>query len=108
MATTTTISPEKQQLKDQSNLVRIVAASLDIRIPSKKEIAFRGVLLRKSISELPKIQTAFLVRLYEAACKVEYSDADLDDFRVACQAPLAAHLSLAEFKARPSATTTKP
>jgi len=92
------VSPEKQQLKDQSNLARIVAASLDIKVPSKKEINFRAVLLRKAISELPKIQTPFLVRLYESACKVEFSDADVDAFRVACQAPLAAHLDLAAFK----------
>jgi len=95
MSTTTT---KNEELKGQSHLVRVVIATLEIRVPSDKEIQFRGTLLRKSLSELPGLPPQFLVRLFEAAAAADFPDADIVEFRHALELCLARYFDLAAFK----------
>lgn len=86
------------ELQGQTHLVRTVAATLDIAVPSEREKKFRGTLLRKAAAEIESLKPALIVRLYEAACGVEFADDDVATFREICQRALAKHLDLSAHK----------
>jgi hypothetical protein len=90
---------KNEELKGQTHLVRVVAATLEIKLPAKKEIQFRGSLLRKAKSELSALAPQFLVRLFEAAAGTEFPDADVVEFRQDLELHLARYFDLAQFKA---------
>lgn len=95
MSTTPT---KNEELAGQSQLVRVVAATLEIKSPDKTEIKFRGALLRKATAEMTTIKPAFLVRLFEAACGVDFPDSEVVAFRIACERSLAGTLDLAAYR----------
>ena len=93
------MSTKNEEIKGQSHLVRVVAATLEIRLPSEKEIQFRGSLLRKALTELSGLQPQFLIRLFESAVAAEFPDSDIVEFRHALEVHLARYLDLSQFKA---------
>lgn len=97
-----------EELKGQSLLVRTVAATLVIRVPSAKEKRFRASLLRKVASEIATMPAGLLIRLFESACDADFPDDDVVEFRGQCEIILAKYLNLAEFKAAPAAPAAKP
>jgi hypothetical protein len=98
---------KNDELKGQSHLVRIVAATLDIKLPAEKEILFRGSLLRKAKAELAGLSPQFLVRLFESAAGTDFPDADVVEFRQDLEIHLARYLDLAQFKASRPTTAAK-
>lgn len=87
-----------EELKGQTLLIRTVAACLSIKVPDETEKRFRGTLLRKAACEIKAYPANLLIRLYEAACDVDFPDPDVTAFRHACEPILAGHLELAKFK----------
>jgi hypothetical protein len=93
---------KNEELKGQSHLVRVVIATLEIRLPSDKEIQFRATLLRKSAAEIATLPPQFLVRLFEAAAGADFPDPDIVEFRHLLELQLARYFDLAAFKAAPA------
>jgi hypothetical protein len=99
---------KSEELKGQTLLVRTVAASLEIKVPDETEKRFRGSTLRKAAAEIKSYPAALVIRLYEAACNVDFPDPDVTAFRHACQPILAGHLDLSAYKApRPASPPAK-
>lgn len=93
---------KNDELKGQSLLVRSVAATLDIKVPGKMDCKFRGTLLRKAAAELATMPPGLIIRFFESACGCDFPDADVVEFRVACERALSGHLNLAEYKTQPA------
>jgi hypothetical protein len=94
----TTTPTKNEELKGQSLLVRSVAATLSVKVPSAREITIRGAMLRRATADIPTMPPGLLIRFYEAACDCDFPDADVVAFRLACARILARVLDLAEYK----------
>lgn len=94
-----TTTTKNEELQGQTHLVRVVAATLEIKVPAANEIRFRGSLLRKATAELASLKPQFLIRLFESAATTDYPDADVVAFRQALETQLARYLNLTAYKA---------
>lgn len=89
---------KNEELKGQSLLVRSVAATLEIKVPADTEKRFRATLLRKAKAEVATMPAGLLIRFFESACACDFPDADVVEFRIACERALAPHLALSAYK----------
>ena len=92
------IVTKNEELKGQSLLVRSVAATLEIKVPSEREKRFRATLLRRAEADLAEMPSGLLIRFYESACGCDFPDPDVVEFRLACANVLSGPLGLAAFK----------
>jgi hypothetical protein len=90
-----TTAPE---LVAQTQLVRTVEATLKVRMPDDREKRFRASLLNKATADIAQFNHAHLVRLYEAACGVEFPEAEVTTFRHTCQDAIGRTLKLSDHR----------
>jgi hypothetical protein len=99
MATTTKApNSEKDELSAQTQLTRLIEASLKISIPDPEEIRFRSSLLNCATSKLGILKPTFITRLYEAACDVKFPSDEVTQFRKDLQKVIGTNLNLKQFR----------
>ena len=96
---TKTSPPKDPQLQEHTRLVRAVESNLKVTTQDEMELRFRSSLIRKTITDLPKINPSLVTRLYEAVCDVDFPAPDLIELRQKLQAAIAIHLNLREHRA---------
>lgn len=100
-----TTTPKNEQLAAQTHLIRAVEAALKIDSPETIEIRFRSTLLKRAMAEAPKLKTAFLIRLHEAAAEVKYPRTSIRTYTRAAIALAAAAIILSCIGCTPVADT---
>jgi hypothetical protein len=98
MSTSTTPNSEKDELQSQTQLTRLIEASLKIAIPDPDEIRFRSSLLNCASAKINTLKPAFITRLYEAACDVKFPSDEVTQFRKNLQKVIGTNLSLKQFR----------
>jgi hypothetical protein len=89
---------EKDELSAQTQLTRLVEASLKISIPDPDEIRFRRSLLNCAINKIGTLKSSFITRLYEAACDVKFPSDEVTNFRKELQNVIGTNLNLKAFR----------
>jgi len=90
--------PKNEELQAQSQLVRSIESNLKIKSPDALGLRFRGSLLRAAIAQLDQLNSAFVTRLYEAVCEVEFPKEDVCELRNSLQNKIASIHSLKRYR----------
>lgn len=92
------ITPENENLQQQTRLTRLIEAALKVAIPDPEELKFRGSLMRCAQAQFDTLKPAFIVRLYEAACDVKFPSDEVTAFRKALQLVIGRSLNLKQYR----------
>lgn len=90
---------KSETLQKHTQLVRTLEAALQIRVPNKEDLAFRGSLVNCFVANLPEMEATFAVRVYEAAAAVEFPSPEVTLLRHALECRLGEHFKLRAYRA---------
>ena len=96
--TASTPNVEKDQLSAQTQLTRLIEASLKVSIPDPEELQFRSSLLACATAQLATLKPTFVTRLYEAACDVKFPSDEVTNFRKHLQIVIGRSLNLKTYR----------